>query len=103
MRISPNLKWEKCRIVSSTANIPDSKIKLFAGVLVSKHDCGTWNDLRKIRDATTRTIDPKFRVSKHFISKASGIGKEIDETRETFIQDSCVCNLAPGPEKSYPC
>ena len=42
----------------------------------------------------TRAIDPKFGVSKHFISSASGVGKEGDETKETFIQDSYAQNLA---------
>ncbi len=52
----------------STANIPDSKIKLSDGVLVSKNDRGTANNLWKIRDAATRATDLKLGVSKHFIS-----------------------------------
>ncbi len=64
------------------------------GVLVSKYDRGKQNDPRKICDVATKAIDPKFGFSKHFISPALGVCKEVDKTEETFIQNLHTQNLA---------
>ena len=52
------------------------------------------NNLRKVREAATKPIDPELGVSKHFISSALGDTEDDGETRETFIQDSYAMNIA---------
>ena len=82
-------------LFSSPTDILDSEIKTSAGVLVSKNDRRkAGNGLCKVRDAATKRIDPKFGVTRHFVSSASGECNDDDETKETFIQDSYALNLA---------
>ena len=82
-------------LFAATSDVPDSEICDGIGVLVRKEDRRkAGNDLRKIRDAATKPIDPKFGVSKHFITSASGEAEDGDETRETYIQDSYAMNLS---------
>ena len=65
---------------AATTDILDSVICKGLGVLVSKEDRRkVGNDLRKVREATTKPIDPKLGVSKHFISLGLGEAEDGDD------------------------
>ena len=58
---------------AASEDIPDSEICEGLGVLVYKEDRRkAGNDLRKVRDAATKPIDPKLGVPKHFIGQLWG-------------------------------
>ena len=79
---------------TATTDVSDADNERDAGVLCSRGNRGSGSDFRKNRETAIRSMDPKFGVTRHFVSSLAGEAEEGDATKDKQIQDSFAENLA---------
>ncbi len=46
------------------------------------------------QNVSTKLLDPKFGVTKHFVNSLTGETEEGNQTKHQYIQDTYITNLA---------
>ena len=66
---------------TATTDVSYADIEREAGVLCSRDNRGSGSDCRKNRENAIRSMDPKFGVTRHFVSSLAGEAEEGDATK----------------------
>ena len=77
-------------------NAPDDEIEKEGGVICPKSERGTPGtcDYKYNREAATASLPHPFGVAKHFVSSLEGESEEGNATKEQYVQDTYIINLA---------
>ena len=81
-------------LFSRTRDVPDYEIADEVGVVCPKNKRGSGRDLRYNRETATKSLEPPFGVTKHFVSSLDGEPDDGDQVKDMWIQDSYAMNLA---------
>ena len=79
---------------TATTDVSDANIEREAGALCSRDNRGSGSVFRENRENAIGSLDPKFGVTRHFISSLAGEAEEGVATKDQQIQDSFAENLA---------
>ena len=83
-------------LFSAAQDTPDCEIERETGVILPRDERGRkgTSDYKNNRAAATESIEHKFGVAKHYVSSLDGEAKEDDATKDRYIQEAYVANLA---------
>ena len=87
-------------LFSAAQDTPDCEIERETGVILPRDERGRkgTSDYKKNRAAATESIEHKFGVAKHYVSSLDGEAEEGDATKNRFIQEAYVANLAKSDD-----
>ena len=87
-------------LFSAAQDTPDYEIERDNGVILPRDERGRkgTSDYKKNRAAATSSIELKFGVAKHYVSSLDGKPEEGDATKNRFIQEAYVANLAKSED-----
>ena len=82
---------------SKTKDVPNLEIAAKRGIIIPNNMRGkvcSWTFL-ETQKAATKLLDPQFGVgNKYFISTLARETKEENQTKQQYVQDMCIINLA---------
>jgi len=87
-------------LFSAAQDTPDCEIEQETGVILPRDERGKkgTSDYKKNRAAATDSIEHKFGVAKHYVSSLDGEAEEGDATKNRYIQEAYVANLAKSDD-----